>query len=78
MADDSLPEEKTPEVRSPTQTLMACLEDFGASEATKCLVIYTNEAGDICWSSSGPYHFSEVIGMLECVKARVMRKFLED
>lgn len=78
MGDDSAAEEKTPEQRTPTETLVHCLEDFGQSEPLKCIVIYTNESGDICWSSSGPYNFSQIIGMLECVKARVMKKFLED
>jgi hypothetical protein len=71
------PDQKTPEERSPTATLLSCLEDFGESEPAKAIVIYTNADGDLCWSVSGPYHFTQVIGMLECVKARVMGKFLE-
>ena len=72
-----MPDEKTPEDQSPTETLIHCLDDFGASEPTRVLVIYLNVAGDICWSSSGPYHFSAIIGMLECVKAVVLKRFLE-
>ena len=42
---DSIPDEKTPEMRSPTETLVACMEDFGESEPDRCLVIYTNADG---------------------------------
>lgn len=72
-----MPDEKTPEVRSPTETLVKCLEDFGISEPSKVIVVYTNEAGDLCWSVSGPYNYTHVIGMLECVKAKIMEKFLQ-
>ena len=68
----------TPELRTPTETLMACLEDFGQSEPERLLVIYTNVDGDVCWSSSGPYSYTQTIGLLECVKARVLKKFNED
>jgi hypothetical protein len=78
MADDSTAEEKTPERRSPTETLIHCIEEFGECEPQKAIVIWTDASGDICWSVSGPYHFTQVVGMLECVKGRVMRKFLED
>ena len=77
MSDNSMPDEKTPEVRSPTETLLKCLEDFGESEPTKAIVVYVNVDGDICWSVSGPYNFTHVIGMLECVKAKIMEKFLQ-
>ena len=74
---NSSPDEKTPEVRTPTETLVWCLEDFGDSEPKKVLVIWTNQAGDLCWSESGPSHFCENIGILECVKAKIMEKFLQ-
>ena len=48
MSDNSMPDEKTPEVRSPTETLLKCLEDFGESEPTKAIVVYVNVDGDIC------------------------------
>lgn len=75
--DDAAPDEKTPELRSPTETLVACLEDFGKSEPTKVVVVYVNVDGDLCWSTSGPYNFTHVIGMLECARAKIMEKFLE-
>ena len=71
-----MPDEKTPEVRTPTETLVWCMEDFGAAEPERVLVIYTNSDGDLCWSSSGPYSYTHILGMLECVKAKVMEKFL--
>ena len=77
MADQSQPDEKTPEERSPTETLVRCLEDFGESEPTKCIVIYLNVDGDLCWSVSGPYHYTQIIGMLDCVQAKIMDKFLQ-
>ena len=58
-------DEQTPEVRSPTETLVKCLEEFGESEPTKAIVLWTNTDGDICWSVSGPYHYCQVIGILE-------------
>jgi hypothetical protein len=73
----NVPDEKTPEQRTPTGTLMRCLEDFGESEPARVLVIYTNEAGDLCYSSSGPFSYTHIIGMLECVKAQVLEKFLK-
>jgi hypothetical protein len=78
MPDQSMPDEKTPEERSPTETLVWCLEDFGNAEPQRALVIWTNAAGDLCWSSSGPYNFTHIIGMLECVKAKVLAKFVAD
>jgi hypothetical protein len=74
---DSLPDEKTPEERSPTETLVWCLEDFGASEPERVLVIWVNESGELCWSSSGPYKYTHILGMLECVKLMVQDKFRE-
>ncbi len=77
MPNESHPDEKTPEQRSPTETLVKCLEDFGDSEPQRVIVVYVNEAGDLCWSASGPYNFTHVVGMLECVKAKVLEKFLQ-
>lgn len=74
---DSQPDEKTPEIRTPSDTLIHCLEDFGLIEPERCLVVYTNANGDICWSFSGPYSYTQLIGMLECVKAMVLKKFIE-
>lgn len=71
------PDEKTPEIRTPTDTLMKCMEEFGDAEPQRVIVVWTNDAGDLCWSVSGPYNFTHIIGMLECAKAKVMEKFIE-
>jgi hypothetical protein len=74
-----MPEESkppAPEHRGPTETLVSCLEEFGESEPERVLVIWVNEAGDLCWSTNGPYKHTHIIGMLDCVKARVMQRFL--
>lgn len=78
MPDADCPDEKTPEVRSPSETLIRCLEDFGRDEPTKILVLWITSGGDMCWSESGPSNFSQNVGLLECVKARYLKKFLED
>ena len=70
-------EKKDLDNRTCTQTLVDCLEEFGKSEAKRVLVIYINEADEICWSTNGRYSFVQVLGMLECVRARVGAKFLE-
>jgi hypothetical protein len=53
--------------RTPTDTLVRCLKEFGKVEPVNVLVIWTDVAGDISWSSSTD---SQVIrfGMIEFVK----------
>jgi len=63
--------------RTPSETLMSCLTDFGEAEPDRVLVLWTNEAGDICWSTSSPRKLSAIIGMLECAKAVLTKEFLE-
>jgi hypothetical protein len=75
--ENKAPDEKTNEERSPSNTLIHCLEDFGHDEPQKVIIIWTTVGGDICWSESGPSHFAQNIGMLECVKAQTMKNFLE-
>jgi hypothetical protein len=38
--------------RTPTETLMSAMEQFSEAEPKDCLIIWTDEAGDVCWSSS--------------------------
>ena len=70
MADD-------PKPRTPTETLMACLTRFGEAEPTRVMVMWTDEAGDLCWSLSGSRSYTAMIGMLECARAALMKEFLE-
>jgi hypothetical protein len=52
--------------RTPTETLMAALEEFGKDEPAEVLVIFTTQAGDICNMSSTDT-LSIKLGMLETV-----------
>jgi hypothetical protein len=38
--------------RTPTETLMAAMQAFADAEAKECIVIWSDEDGDICWYSS--------------------------
>jgi hypothetical protein len=75
MSENSMPDEKTPEVRSPSETLIYCLEEFGDAEPSRAIVVWV-DGTDLCWSASGPYNYTHMIGMLECAKAKIMEKFL--
>jgi len=77
MDEQMKPDDKVDAVRSPTETLVDCMEDFGEAEPNKLLVIWTNEAGDLCWAESGRSSFIENIGILDCVRAKLMEKFLQ-
>ena len=68
---------ETVATRSPSETLMTCLEEFGKAEPTRVMVIWTDETGDLCWSTSSPRLLSQMIGILECAKAALTREFLE-
>lgn len=70
MAEDQKP-------RTPSETLIACLDKFGEAEPEAALVAWVDENGDLCWSFSGEHSFCRMIGMVECVKATLMRRFLE-
>lgn len=59
------------EKRTPSQTLIAALEEFGADEPAECLVIFTTQGGDICTMSSTDL-IAVKLGMLEMVKTIVM------
>lgn len=62
--------------RTPTDTLMAAMEEFGRAEPLDCMIIWTDQSGDICWSSTTD---SRVIrlGMIEMVKTLIV-KGIED
>lgn len=67
-----------PENRTPTQTLVHVMEDFGRSEPNNCIVIYVNKEGEISWSKSWPLGMSESIGMLEAVKHVMLQQFCSE
>lgn len=60
-------------VPTPSQLLISCMEDFGRSEPTVAIVVYLNQAGDICWRSSTD-HTTTCIGMLELTKVLIIEK----
>ena len=64
--------------RTPSETLMNCLTEFGEAEPTRVIVVWTDEKGDLCWSVSSPRSVTAQIGMLDCVKALMMQTFLND
>ena len=41
------------------------------------MVVWTDECGDLCWASSGPRSYTNMVGMLECARAVVLQQFLE-
>ena len=48
------------------------MEDFGQSEPKECLVIYTNESGDLCWSCSSD-SMTTKLGLLEACKQFIIK-----
>jgi hypothetical protein len=68
--------ENTAKERTPSDTLISCLEDFGEDEPKKVIVLYTTKGGDLCWSVSGPDTYTETVGILECAKTVILKKFL--
>lgn len=62
--------------RTATETVMSALETFGEAEPTECMVIWTDEAGDICWSANTD---SQVVrlGMIEFVRT-VLKKRVDE
>jgi len=50
---------------------------FAEAEPTRVMVVWTDESGDMCWSLSGERSYTQMIGMVECVKAVLMKQFLE-
>ena len=59
--------------RTPTETLVRCLEEFGEVEPVNVMVIWTDVAGDIAWSTNTD---SQVIkfGMIEFVKQLLIER----
>lgn len=64
-------------IRTATETLLSCMEDFGESEPKECMVIYTNENGDMCFSSTTDSLVIK-LGLLELSKQYILKKIAED
>jgi hypothetical protein len=63
-------------VRTPSETLLECLEKFGEAEPDRAIVVWTDETGDLCWATSGQRSYTVMIGILKCVEAVLMAQFL--
>lgn len=63
-------------MRTPTDTLMLCLEDFGRAEPDIVIVLYTNQEGEYCYSTSAYDRLSHLVGLLECCKAMMLKRSL--
>lgn len=60
-------EEKT---RTPTQTLVDCMESFGEDDPQDLLIVYTTKSGDFCMSCTTD-RLTTKLGLLEFAKAFV-------
>ena len=63
--------------RTATQTLITALEYFGEDEPKECLVIYTSESGDLCWSCTTGSRVVK-LGLLEACKQSIISKWSKD
>jgi hypothetical protein len=63
--------------RTPTDTLMECLESFGEDEPVNVIVVYTTKNGDIAWHTSSST-FSQKLGLLEAAKFWVQENMREE
>ena len=64
--------------RTPTETLVACMERFGECEPEQLLILYTDANGGLCWSTSNPMRHTQLIGMVECARAIFKKQMLDD
>ena len=53
--------------RSPTETLLRALEEFGVDEPLEVVVVFSTQSGDICTLSSTDV-VSTKVGLLETAK----------
>jgi hypothetical protein len=58
--------------RTATETIMKVMEDFGEAEPEELMVIWTDAAGDLCWSATTDSKMVK-LGMVEFVKSVIVR-----
>lgn len=63
-------------IRSATDTLVNAMEEFGRAEPNECMIIWTDQSGDICWSTTTDSPVTK-LGMLEMVKTMITNKIGE-
>ena len=56
---------------SPSEVLMGVMEEFGQSEGTNVLVVYSNQDGDVC--IRGTYGYIEMVGIGEWVRSHALK-----
>ena len=59
-----------PQQRTPTETLIAAMEEFGKDEPAEVIVVFTTKEGDICNMSSTDT-LSTKMGMLKTAELLV-------
>lgn len=62
--------------RSSTDILMNALEEFGKSEAKSVMVIWTDEAGDVCICSNATR--TQGLGFCAYVKESIIREMFSE
>jgi hypothetical protein len=75
--DGELMPAKPLKTSSGTDTLMAAMETFGESEPKFAIVIFVNEKDELHWLRSDN-SCTTTIGVLEAIKAQVIKDWLED
>lgn len=59
--------------KTPTELLIYCMDEFAKVEPLEVIVVWTDEAGDLCWADT-TNKLSAKVGMLECAKQYIMEK----
>jgi len=55
---------------------MSAMDEFGAAEPKECLIIWADEAGDMCWACTTDSMYIK-LGMLEFMRA-ILNKQIAD
>lgn len=71
------PQEGKVMTRTATETVLSALETFGEVEPKDCLILWTDESGDICWSCTTDSQVTR-LGMIELLKAILVSRVASD
>jgi hypothetical protein len=71
-----MPEPEAKPKTSPTEVLIKAMETFGEVEPDAVLIIWTDERGDLCFTHDGHLTNTQALGLLEAVKALVVRRIV--
>lgn len=64
-------------MRSATETVMKAMECFGQAEPEDCLIVWTDESGDLCWSCTTDSIVTK-IGLVESMRTILKKQLLTD